>query len=209
MFSVISKIFERVIQVRLLGFLDKQGSFLKSQYGFRRGHSTYMAILDMVENIRKAWEDGEYCLGVFIDFKKAFDTVDHSILLGKLEHLGIRGLPLELIRSYLSNRKQYVVFGDSESPQRDVSVGVPQGSILGPLFFLLYINDLAAASPFFRYILFADDTNIFASGKDKGNLLRGINSELGKLSSWFAHNRLTLDKTKFINFGKTTSRFIC
>ena len=99
--SVISKIFERVIQTRLLGFLKRQGSLLVSQYGFRRGHSTYMAILDMVENIRKAWEDGEHCLGVFIDFRKAFDTVDHSILIGKLEHLGIRGLPLELIKSYL------------------------------------------------------------------------------------------------------------
>ena len=99
-----------------------------------------MAILDMVENIRKAWENDEYCLGVFIDFRKAFDTVDHSILIGKMEHLGIRGLPLELIRSYLSNRKQYVVFGSSESLPMDISVGVPQGSILGPLFFLLYIT---------------------------------------------------------------------
>ena len=109
--SVISKIFERVIQERLLSFFKRQGSLLASQYGFRRGHSTYMAILDMVENVRQAWEDGEYCLGVFIDFRKAFDTVDHSILIGKLERLGIRGLPLELIRSYLSNRKQYVAFG--------------------------------------------------------------------------------------------------
>ena len=105
---VISKIFERVIQERLLSFFRQQGSILTSQYGFRRGHSTYMAVLDMVERIRKAWEDGEHCLGVFNDFRKAFDTVDHSILVGKLEHLGIRGLPLELMKSYLSNRRQYV-----------------------------------------------------------------------------------------------------
>ena len=116
----------------------EQSSILAGQYGFRRGHSTYMAILDMVENVRKAWEEGEHCLGVFIDFKKAFDTVDHSILLAKMEHLGIRGIPLELIRSYLSDRMQYVVFGSSESRHREVLVGVPQGSILGPLFFLLY-----------------------------------------------------------------------
>ena len=94
--------------------------------------------------------------------------MDHSILIGKLENLGTSGLPLELITSYLSNRKQYVVFGDSESPQKDILVGVPQGSILGPLLFLLYINDLSAASSFFRYILFADDTNVFASGRNQG-----------------------------------------
>merc|ERR1711911_294611 len=103
-----------------------------------------------------------------------------------------------------TQRKQYVVYGDSESPQRDITVGVPQGSILGPLFFLLYVNDLSAASSFFRFILFADDTNLFASGKNPGDLLRGLNSELGKLSDWFAYNRLTLnyDKTQFVNFSK-------
>ena len=94
-----------------------------------------MAILEMVERIRQAWEDGEHCLGVFVDIRKAFDTVDHFILISKLEHLGIRGVPLELIKSYFSNRKQYVVFGSSESTQKEISVGVPQGSILGPLFF--------------------------------------------------------------------------
>ena len=163
--------------------------------------------MERVENIRKAWESGRHCLGVFIDFRKAFDTVDHSILIDKLEHLGVRGLPLELIRSYLTNRKQYVVYGESESLHQVLSVGVPQGSILGPLFFLLYINDLSAASSFFRYILFADDTNLFSSGKDKGDLIREVNSELCKLSGWFAHNKLTLNygKTEFVNFSKPTN----
>ena len=202
--SVFSKIFERVIQGRLLGFLNRQGSILGTQYGFRRGHSTYMAILDMVENIRKAWENGEHCLGIFIDFKKAFDTVDHQILLGKMEHLGIRGVPLELIRSYLTNRKQYVAYNGMESSQWGITVGVPQGSILGPLFFLLYINDLSRVSSFLRCILFADDTNVFVSHKDKRELFRRLGIELGKLSDWFAHNRLTLNynKTEYVSFCK-------
>ena len=149
----------------------------------------FRSILDMVENIRQAWDRDEHCLGVFIDLRKAFDTVDHSILVGKLEHLGIRGIPLELIKSYLCNRKQYVAYGNSESPQRDISVGVPQGSILGPLFFVLYINDLSAASDFFKYILFADDTNLFASGRNGEELVRCVNSELGKLNDWFEIGR--------------------
>ena len=137
--SVFSKVFERVIQVRFVSFFEKQGHILGSQYGFRRGHSTNMAIMDMVEKIRKAWEKGEQCPGIFIDFKKAFDTVDHSILVSKLEHLGVRGPSLELIKSYFRNRRQYVVFNGAESSQHEITVGVPQGSILGPLFFLLYI----------------------------------------------------------------------
>ena len=205
--SVFSKIFERVIQGRLLSFLNKGGQLLANQYGFRRGHSTDMAVMDMVENIRKAWEKGESCLGIFVDFKKAFDTVNHHILLAKMEHFGIRGAPLELIRSYLSNRRQYVVFNGAESAQEQVSLGVPQGSILGPLLFLLYINDLSRASSFFKCILFADDTNLFASGKSQGELYRKVKGELLKLSAWFAHNRLTVNyaKTEYIDFSKPAS----
>ena len=113
--SVFSEIFEKIIQKRILSYLHKQSSVLGTQYGFRQGHSTYMAIMDMVENVREAWEKDEHCLGIFIDFKKAFDTVDFSILFAKLENLGIRGLPLKLIKSYFSKRKQYVIFKGVES----------------------------------------------------------------------------------------------
>ena len=106
--SVISKIFERVIQARLSGFLVKQGLIFEGQYGFRRGHSTSMAITDLVERIHTAWQNGLHSIGIFIDLRKAFDTVDHSILIAKLENFGIRGTVLQLFKSYLENRKQFV-----------------------------------------------------------------------------------------------------
>ena len=103
------------------------------QYGFRSGHSTTMAVLDMVERVRGAWGRGNAALGVFIDLKKAFDTVDHGVLLAKLEHYGVRGGALGLLESYLCGRSQYVVYGGHESERGRVSCGVPQGSVLGPL----------------------------------------------------------------------------
>ena len=203
--STVSKIFEKVIQVRLTQFLDKQGSIFEGQYGFRRGHSTFMAITDLVEKIRLAWQDGSHCLGIFIDFRKAFDTVNHDILLTKLERLGVRGTVLQLLKSYLGNRQQYVVYGDAASLPQKIEIGVPQGSILGPLLFIVYINDLPKASSFFEYIFFADDSNTYASGKDKKQLHDQATKELGKLSNWFAHNRLSLhfEKTEFMTFSKT------
>jgi hypothetical protein len=176
--SVFSKIFERVIQNRLLGFFEARGHLLGGQYGFRCGHSTDMAIIDMVEKIRKAWDMGEHCMGIFVDLSKAFDTVDHCILLSKLEHAGVRGIPLELIRSYFRNRRQYVAFNGGESSLREITCGVPQGSILGPLFFLLYVNDLVRSSEFFRFVLFADDTNLFATAKTRGALYKKVREEL-------------------------------
>ena len=192
------------IQTRLLDFFEGHGHFLNGQYGFRCKHSTDMAIIDMVERIRKAWDAGDHCMGIFVDLRKAFDTVDHCILVSKLEHAGVRGIPLELLKSYFQNRRQYVVFQGAESSLLEMTCGVPQGSILGPLFFLLYVNDLARSSDFFRFILFADDTNLFASAKTKGALYRKVREELGLVSDWFACNKLTLNykKTEYIDFSK-------
>ena len=135
---------------------------------------------------------GELAVGVFLDLSKAFDTVNPSILFEKLEHYGIRGLALKWIKSYFSNRLQFVEYIDYVSSCANIMCGVPQGSILGPLFFLLYINDIINTSTILQLILFADDTNVFVSHKDKDCLTSILNAELNKLSLWFRANRLSL-----------------
>ena len=200
---VLSQIFERVLQSRLIEFLESMNTLVPGQYGFRAGHSTAMAVLDMVERIRAAWNGGHSALGVFIDLKKAFDTVDHGLLLAKLEHYGVRGKALQLITSYLEGRMQYVVYGGFESARGEMTCGVPQGSVLGPLFFLLYVNDMGRACQELQLVLFADDTNIFARDKDPIALFTKVNQGLQGLSTWFRCNRLTLNlkKTEYVFFG--------
>ena len=200
---VLSQIFERVLQTRLVEFFDDMGVLAAGQYGFRAGHSTAMAVLDMVEKIRGAWGSGNCALGVFIDLKKAFDTVDHRLLLAKLEHYGVRGKALELLGSYLRDREQYVVFNGHESARGRIECGVPQGSVLGPLFFLLYVNDMGQACKELELVLFADDTNIFAQAGEPRSLFTKVNQGLNGLSEWFRCNKLTLNlkKTEYVYFG--------
>ena len=151
---------------------------------------------------------GKAALGVFIDLKKAFDTVDHGLLLAKLEHYGVRGRALGLLRDYLGGREQYVQYGGFESERGRVECGVPQGSVLGPLFFILYVNDMARACPGLDLVLFADDTNIFAEGDDPAELFGRVNESLRELSRWFRCNRLTLNlkKTECVYFGRPGGR---
>ena len=200
--TIFSKIFEKLMYARLLDFLNKYHILYKYQFGFRKAHSTYMALILLLDNLNTALDKGEYAVGIFLDFQKAFDTVDHHILLKKLEHYGIRGVPLTWFTSYLSNREQYVMYDGALSSKKVISCGVPQGSILGPLLFLLYINDLAGVSKLFLTILFADDTNLFCTGKDIIKLMEDINLELSKIFSWLNANKLSLniDKTNFMLF---------
>ena len=133
---VISKVFEKVIYNRLLEFLETYKILTNSQFGFRKSHSTYMALMTLMDRLITSLENDEHVIGIFLDFSKAFDTVDHAILLKKMSHYGIRGKALKWFESYLSNRKQYVTYNGISSVTKIVKCGVPQGSILGPLLFI-------------------------------------------------------------------------
>ena len=200
---VFSKLYEKLMYERLVTFFDEMKILYSYQFGFRKHHSTGMALMILVDRISKALQEGEYVLGVFIDFSKAFDTVNHKILLNKLWHYGIRGVAHKWMTSYLYNRKQFVCYDGVNSPYDNITCGVPQGSILGPLLFLIYVNDMASVSDKLFTLLFADDTNTFLSGKDINALIRTMNEELSKLVGWMYANKLSLNiaKTHFLIFN--------
>ena len=174
-------------------------AFYSLQFGFRERHSTNHALISMTETIRNTIDNGNYGCGVFIDLKKAFDTVNHSILLKKMEHYGVRGIALNWFASYLSNRKQYVSVNGYVSDYLQVSCGVPQGSVLGPLLFLIYINDLPNVSKLLSFYLFADDTNIYFDASDTIKLQKIMNRELRHVKKWLEANKLALN-IEFTNY---------
>ena len=156
-----------------------------------------------MEEITSSIDAKKISIGVFIDLKKAFDTVNHDLLIDKLEYYGIRGIAQEWLKSYLKDRKQFVQIDECASTLLSVTCGVPQGSILGPKLFIVYINDICNASSILKFILFADDTNVFYSGVDIQTLCECISRELNKLHIWLSVNKLSLnvDKTNYILFG--------
>ena len=168
-------------------------------------------MLTFVDYVTNELKQGKYVLGIYLDIKKAFDSVNHEILFQKLHKYGIRGNSLRLIKSYLSNRCQCVKLVDSKgnriiSNHKQITCGVPQGSVLGPLLFLLYVNDLKNASTILRTITFADDTNIFLSHIHLNDLCNIANTELEKVLQWFHCNRLCLNvlKTSYQLYTKKT-----
>ena len=200
--SILNKLLEKLMFKTIQLYLEKYNILNDNQFGFRSNHTTTQAILMITDKIQRAIENKMISCGIYLDLSKAFDTVDHSILLNKLDHYGIRGIANDWFRSYLDNRKQFVTLGNISSEQLLVTCGVPQGSVLGPLLFLLYINDFNESSKILDFHLFADDSNLFCSHKKLQTLELTLNNELGKIQEWLCANKLSLNikKTNFTLF---------
>ena len=196
----LSKLFEKCVKNRLISLCVKYDIFSKQQFGFREKLSTLDALLNLTETIYDSLDDKKHHVVLTVDLKKAFDVINHSILFKKLEHYGIRGLPLLWFKNFLSDRKSYVVINSVKSSLKTIDIGVPQGSTLGPILFLLYINDLPSISNIFKMTLFADDTTLSASNTDYDQLINDCNNELIKFREWTIINRLTCnsDKTELL-----------
>ena len=208
----ISKIFERVMYTQLYYYFNVNNLLSEQQYGFRSQHSTELASVKLVDFILKEMDnirDIKIPASIFLDLSKSFDTLNFDILLRKLQHYGIDGNSLNLIKSYLTNRFQYVQFENSDSSLLEVKTGIPQGSILSPLFFSILINDLVNCSTKFQFLMYADDTTIYFNLNDFPLINREIeiNSELEKVNTWLKLNKLAInvDKSKCMFFQKRRS----
>ena len=209
--SIYNRLFEKLLYRRLIKFIDKNDIVYDLQYGFRNKHSTQHAILDIVNTIHSNMDNRKYSCGIFIDLKKAFDTVNHEIPLTKLEHYGIRGVINSWFRSYLSDRRQSIEIDKCISETETIVCGVPQGSVLGPLLFLLYINDIHIYSKeFITFYVFADDTSLTYANDNLRTLELTVDNKLEKVSEWLNANKLTLNvkKSNYVIFRPRQKEYL-
>ncbi len=199
---IFSKIFERLLYNRLIDFITDNSILSELQFGFQKNKSTEQAVTSILSALDEAKSKGNSSYCIFLDFAKAFDTVNHEILLAKLDHYGVSGVAHTLFKSYLSNRTQQTEINGILSGSGIIKHGVPQGSVLGPLLFLLYINDICESSKILKFFLFADDTTVYYSDKTNAGTEDLLNQELSKVSVWLAANKLSLNvkKSNFLHF---------
>ena len=187
---------------RLILFINRHGLLYEYQFWFQNGKSTHIALITLIDKITDALDQGELVIGIFLDFSKAFDTVDYGILLQKLELYGVQDIALKWFDNYLPYRLQYVTYYNVKSDKENVKRGEPQRSIMGPLLFSLYITDLTTVTTTSLSVLFADDTNIFLSGKYLQFMSMTLNEQLAAIYEWLCCNKLSLNvlKTHFMIF---------
>lgn len=193
---VFSKGFEKMILSRITNFSEQCNILHDAQYGFRKHRSTEMALLEQKEFVLESLENKEVALGVYVDFTKAFDYLNHSILLKKLEMYGFRGTVLSLLTSYLNDRNQYVYLNGYSSHVLPISAGVPQGSILGPFLFNLYLNDIISIDPTVKFVIYADDVTLLFTAASADEVITRANKTLEKLDIWAQLNKLKINVSK-------------
>ena len=201
--SVLSKVFEKAVHSQLFNYLQSNNLLSANQFGFRPGRSTDVALTQFTENILDKLDNGLVTGAVFLDLKKAFDTVNHELLLSKLKSVGLDTSTVGWFESYLCNREQVVLVNNCFSDSRPISIGVPQRSILGPLLFLVYVNDFQHCIEHCKIILYADDTLVYVSGKTVNEIEAFLNEDLKSVADRLSSNLLTLncEKSKFLLFG--------
>ena len=203
-FPVLSKLFEKILYHRVYSYLTEHNLIDKRQNGYRENHSTELAITSIYDELLSNFDNKQITCSLFLDLSKAFDCSDHEILLDKLYHYGIRGVSHKLFSNFLHNRMQCTKIGEFKSSYKRISCGVPQASVISPLLFLIYINDITIASSF-HTTLFADDINLHMSNSSFNVLQTTVNLELCKIDHWLRANKLSLNYNK-TNFMLLTSR---